>query len=266
MGFSCHRSLKLKESLVGHSNNLCFILTSTYLVGRTKSWSNLLRLAWCHSPFTGNPVWLQMMTHSSSISSIARILRQGHLGRSLGVSIVLTFQLVLPRCCPIPVLSSSILFHLITLVLIPTTPLSTEQCIFYISSQGNHMSLLESFLFLSISGSVECSKFILYFTANIQGLSDSCLLLGPPFFSIQGYHVQLYYYRRYLFFLKLDMTCLIAIHGRPAIFCREKENEQTGQAKRTCGSRTGRIGEMGRYSQVVNTTINIKLYLFTHFY
>lgn len=113
----------------------------------------------------------------------------------------------------------------ITLVLIPTTPLSTEQCIFYISSQGNHMSLLESFLFLSISGSVECSKFILYFTANIQGLSDSCLLLGPPFFSIQGYHVQLYYYRRYLFFLKLDMTCLIAIHGRPAIFCREKENE-----------------------------------------
>jgi hypothetical protein len=65
--------------LVGYSLKFCSIFTLAHLGGRTNHGPKIWRLGWCSSPFIGNLAWLQKMTGSGSISSIARILSYGHM-------------------------------------------------------------------------------------------------------------------------------------------------------------------------------------------
>ena len=84
----CHgMSLKLGQSLVGHSLSLCSIFVSACLVGRAHILgSKVLWVFWCPYPSTGSPALLQEVVTPGSISPIARRLSQSHPPRLPGAS------------------------------------------------------------------------------------------------------------------------------------------------------------------------------------
>ena len=65
------RDLRLDQSLVGHSHNLCATLTPAHLTGRTDCRSKIMCLGWCPNSCTGSLAWSQGMTGSDYISSVA---------------------------------------------------------------------------------------------------------------------------------------------------------------------------------------------------
>lgn len=68
---SCSMGLKLGQSLVGHSHNVCTTFTPAHLVGRTNCRLKVLWFGWCPSPYTRSLAWLQDMASSGFVSPIA---------------------------------------------------------------------------------------------------------------------------------------------------------------------------------------------------
>lgn len=76
--------LRLGQSLVGHSHNLCDNFTPAHLVCKRKCRSKVMWLGWWLNFSTDSLVWLQEMAKSGSIDIISKTLSWGYPCRLTG--------------------------------------------------------------------------------------------------------------------------------------------------------------------------------------